>query len=198
MWRIEKNTIKWMLPLALGILIMVSGNNSSAQQPPSGCPAGGYAIVACPVVTDEVIRSAVMARLAGSIRSAQNPILVQVCNGVVTLTGMVQTRSQWDMATILAFSVRGVTCVNNKLIISPVNATDLEILGHVKDALTKAGLNGQRIHASVNNGAVELTGIVHNEIDREIATNIVSSVPGVKAVYNNITVLDTNVPGWVY
>lgn len=187
MW--GKNSVfpKNMLPaVALGLIILASASPAVAQ--PGTCPIGGYAVPACPVVTDQVIRDQVISRISGSVASSQYPVVVSVCEGVVTLRGQVQTAGKRDLASIFAFSVRGVTSVINQLTIDPNVVDDLILTGEVRRALDNSAIDAKRIHVQIQNGVVELSGVVNNEVDRENATGVVESVPGVTAVYNNITV----------
>ena len=174
-----------LLASALGVLIAASGG---VVAQPGTCPIGGYAIPACPVVTDHVIRDQVISRLSGSVSSAKYPVVVSVCNGVVTITGQVNTAGKRDLASIFAYGVKGVTAVRNQLTIDPNVVDDLILIGDVRRALSKSAIDAKRVKVDVVNGVVELTGIVVNEVDKENATQVAQSVPGVTAVYNSTTV----------
>lgn len=187
---------KLLLPLALGMLLVGFQMRSSAQQAPSSCPIGGYAIPACPCATDCVIQSQILARLAGSVIGPDNLVIVSVNGGQVTLSGQVQTEGARDMATILAWSVRGVTCIRNQLTVAPFSASDLQLIGQVRDALGRSSLDAKRINVNVSNGVVQLSGYVTNEVDREAATLVAASVVGVTTVYNNITVRGPSGSPW--
>lgn len=187
MWGTELVFAKNMLSaFALGVLIAISGSAAIAQ--PGSCPIGGYAIPACPVVTDQVIRDQVISRLSGSVSSEKYPVIVSVCNGVVTITGQVQTEGKRNLACIFAYSVRGVTAVRNYLTIDPNIVDDLILVGEVRRALNKSAIDSKKVKVLVVDGVVELTGTVANEVEKENATEVVQSVPGVTAVYNNTTV----------
>lgn len=189
MWGKNTDLPRNILPaLALVVMILVFGNVSLAQDTPGICPIGGYAMPACPASTDAVIRDQVISRISGSVASPKYPVIVSVCNGVVTISGQVQTAGKRDLASIFASGVRGVTCVRNELSIDVGVVDDLILTGEVRRALNKSAIDSKRIGVNVTDGVVELTGVTNNEVDRVNATGVVASVPGVTAVYNNITV----------
>lgn len=182
-----------LLPaLALAALIATSGLPSLAQDRPGICPIGGYAMPACPISTDAVIRDQIVSRISGSVASTEYPVVVGVCDGVVTLRGRVQTAGKRDLAVIFAYSVRGVACVRNELSIDAGVVDDLILTGEVHKALNKSALDSKKIGVRVSEGVVELTGTTGNEVDRDSAAAVVAGVPGVTAVYNNITVYASN------
>ncbi len=177
--------IKFWLPVvALAALMIRFGSVAQAQT----CPVGGYTITACPVISDSVIRDKIASRLSGSVASTRYPVRVSVCDGVVTLTGMVKTVGQRDMATVLASSVPGVISISNQLMVDPSLADDLFLMGEVRRAFNKSYIDSKQVRVEVSEGVVQLTGNVTTEVDREQATQIAASVPGVAAVYNNLTV----------
>jgi osmotically-inducible protein OsmY len=189
MWRFRADFASFSLPaLALAIIILGSSGASLAQGAPGTCPVGGYAITACPVASDNVIRDQIVSRLSGSVASARYPVTVVVCDGVATIRGMVQTAGKRDLATLFAFGVRGVVGVYNQLSVDPALADDLLLVGEVRKAFNKSYLDSKQVNVNVSEGVVQLTGQVTMEIDREQATQIAASVPGVAAVYNNISV----------
>jgi osmotically-inducible protein OsmY len=189
MWRFTASLASFTLPaLALVILILGSTSVSAAQDTPGTCPIGGYAITACPAASDSVIRDQVVSRLSGSVASARYPITVGVCQGVVTLRGLVQTVGKRDLAMLFASSIRGVVAICNELSVDPTTADDLTLVGDVRRAFNKSYIDSKQVQVQASQGVVQLTGSVTMEIDREQATQVAASVPGVTAVYNNITV----------
>jgi osmotically-inducible protein OsmY len=71
------------------------------------------------LVTDDTIRDQVMIKLAGDPDVGGMPINVDVRDGVATLKGKVRSDKQKSKAEKLAKKVKGVTGVNNQLVISP-------------------------------------------------------------------------------
>lgn len=186
MWKIVAHLQKSILPaFVLGVLIFGSANLSFA----GACPIGGYAINACPVVTDAVIRDQVISRLSGSVASSVYPIELGVCDGEVTLSGQVQTVGKRDLASIFVSSVRGVKCIRNRLTVDPKTSDDLILVGEVRRAIDKTYVDGKRIGVDIVDGVVELTGTTTTEYQRYAAAAAAASVTGVMAVHNNITVM---------
>ena len=182
--------------LALGVLAAGSMSGSAAEATRQVCPVGGYPLVACPVTNDAVIREVVISRLAGSVTSACSVVDVRVDNGAVALRGQVDDPGKIDVATILASSVRGVTCVSNQLTVSPAAAGDMALVVRVKNALGKQIFVSRQIRVQAADGVVELTGAVATDIDREQAGMVAASVEGVATVYNNLSVTDD--PGGLF
>jgi osmotically-inducible protein OsmY len=80
--------------------------------------AAGYAKKQAPV-TDDRIHDEVLMKLAGDIDVRGGAIDVEVHNGVVTLKGKVEKEKQRTRAERLAKKIKGVTGVDNQLILSP-------------------------------------------------------------------------------
>lgn len=174
----------WLPVIALTALALSSGSVARAQT----CPVGGYTITACPIISDSVIRDKIASRLSGSVASTRYPVRVSVCDGIVTLTGMVQTIGQRDMATVLASGIAGVVSVSNQLTVDPSLADDLFLMREVRRAFNKSYIDSKQVRVEVSEGVVQLSGNVTTEVDREQAAQIAASVPGVATVYNNLTV----------
>lgn len=179
----------WATPILVLALVTTGSISQAAAQPCRSCPVGGYAITACPVASDEVIRDQIASRLAGSVASRAYPIAVDVCDGVVTLRGQVENKAKWDLACLLIACVRGVVQVNNYLTLDPALAEDLALIGRVRQALARQPIDTSQLQIRVNEGVVQLSGMVRSEDARWNAAAAVQGVPGVTAVYNNITVV---------
>lgn len=188
MWWVRTDFSKWIIPAALAVCILGFVGVAAAQPCIGTCPVGGYAIPACPADSDDVIQNQVISRLSGSVAATHYPITVSVCNGVVVLRGMVQTSGKRDVASLFAWSVRGVIDVQNWLTVDPKTADDIILIGEVRRALDKSAIDAKKIGVRASDGVVELTGTVNTDVARESATGVAESVPGVTAVYNNISV----------
>lgn len=71
-------------------------------------------------VTDDGINDQVKVKLANDSEVGGMQINVDVHQGAVTLKGKVRTEKQRAKAEKLAKKVKGVTSVNNQLVLSPV------------------------------------------------------------------------------
>ena len=116
--------------------------------------------------TDEALTQAVKAKINADPGLATQAISVAAHEGVVTLTGNVNSDPNKGRAEELAKGVSGVKSVTNNLAVRPplVNATpppvspDLRLRTDVMASLTKYGITG--VTAEVANGEVTLTGTI--------------------------------------
>ena len=124
-----------------------------------------------------------------------NAITVHVENGVVTLGGHARTYPDRDSALALVNTCPGVKDVVNQIEVDPVSIMDDQTRLAVARAiygyptLNKYAINPARpIRISVQNGHVELYGMVDSEADKNIAYLRANSVPGVFSVKNYLQV----------
>lgn len=127
--------------------------------------------------------------------NAFNAITVRVQNGVVTLGGHAHTYIDRDSALALVNTTPGVMDVENQIEVDPVSIMDDQtrfavaraIYGYA--ALNKYSVDPVRpIRISVQNGHVELYGVVDSQTDKEIAFMRANGVPGVFSVKNYLQV----------
>lgn len=187
--------ISWATPILVLTLLLTGSITQAMAQRNRSCPVGGVAITACPIIDDQVIRDRIASRFAGSVSSRAYPVTISVCNGIVTLSGQVEDQGRWDLAYFLAACVPGVVQINNHLTVNPQDVEALALFGQVRDTLRRQPFDTSQVRVRVNEGVVQLSGMVRTEYDRFDAAAAVQGVPGVTAVYNNITVVnlrDTN------
>jgi osmotically-inducible protein OsmY len=118
-------------------------------------------------------------------------INIEVKDGVVTLTGTVESCLPGLKAQEAAQRAEGVSKVIDEIKIKrPSGAlTDLEIAEAVRHVLEwNTGVPHERIRCVVSNGWVALEGQVDFSREREDAERIVKRLAGVRGVYNEITV----------
>ncbi|HEX4515665.1 MAG TPA: BON domain-containing protein, partial [Polyangiaceae bacterium] len=122
-----------------------------------------------------------------------------VANGVVTLTGTVDTLNAKMAAEALARSTVGVTDVKNQLVArSQQPASDRALERSVKDALIfDPSVDAHDIFVSVKGGIVTLTGSVGTSFDKAEAFDVVSRTAGATAVDDKLGVRDQLIP-YVY
>jgi osmotically-inducible protein OsmY len=119
-------------------------------------------------------------------------ISVAVNNGIVTLSGTVDTYAQKVTAERAAKKVLGVKGIatDTQIAVSPVSGkTDLQISESVLNVLKwNSAVPEHRIKVTVRNGIVLLEGEVDWEYQRSSAIHEISNLTGVTNVINHITV----------
>ncbi len=113
-------------------------------------------------------------------------------DGIVTLTGVVDSYAKKSEAEEAAKSVAGVKAVVEKIEIrfgNSWNKNDTEIATEVLNALKwNWEVPGEKVKVKVEDGWVTLEGELHWNYQREAANKTVKNVIGVKGVSNNITI----------
>jgi osmotically-inducible protein OsmY len=146
--------------------------------------------------TDEQIQTEVLAELKWDARVQPNEIGVAVKNGIVTLTGWIDSYTKKLAAEEAAHRVRGVKAVANNIEIRlPMERTDADIAAAAVHALEwDASLPTDKIRVTVANGWVTLTGKVEWGYQKEEAERCVRRLTGVKGVTNLIIVQPSLTP----
>ena len=140
--------------------------------------------------TDEQIREDVLNELKYEPRLRPNEIGVIVKDGIVTLTGWVDSYlKKWD-AEDAAHRVHGVKAVANDIEVRlATERTDADIAEAALRALQwDAGLSTENIQVTVSKGWVTLRGEVEWQFQKEDAEKVVRRLLGVRGVTNLITV----------
>jgi len=124
-----------------------------------------------------------------------NAISVSVNNGVVTLGGHAADPVSADSAVALTSRTPGVRDVIDNIKVNPTSIMDdrlrLQLYRAIYGypALNKYAIDpGQPIRITVDNGHVILSGVVINQMDKNIAGIQANGVPGVFSVTNNLQV----------
>ena len=142
--------------------------------------------------TDEEIQSDVLAELKWDARVQPNEIGVVVKDGIVRLTGWVDSFAKKWAAEDAAHRVPGVMAVVNDIEVRLPNSnkrTDADIAAAAVDALQwDAFLPPGKIQVKVSDGWVTLKGEVEWEYQKEDAEWVVRRLSGIKGVTNLITV----------
>lgn len=128
-------------------------------------------------------------------------INTDVKNGVVILTGKVDTEVDKALAEELIESLDGVTDVENMLTVMSEAEDDSdtsEIMQTLKDSkietvlktrlLFESEVSGTDIEVEVEDGIVLLEGTVGSDAERDLAATIAKNTNDVKKVVNNLTV----------
>ena len=142
--------------------------------------------------TDLQIQQDVMAELKWEPKVNAAHIGVEVKNGVVTLSGHVDSFAEKWNAEQAAKKVTGVKVIAIELdVVLPGSSTksDTEIAKAAMEALKwNVYKLADRIHIKVEDGFITLTGEVPWHFERVSAENLLRYLTGVRGVYNHIMV----------
>ena len=140
---------------------------------------------------DEATRAAVEAELEWLPRASPVNLGVSVNQGVVELSGEVDTLTERYLAVRAAEHVVGVTTVVDHIVVAgepEAVAGDIELAKRISSILEwYQTIPGDRIRAEVVDGAVTLTGSVEWDDHRIAAEHAIRSLVGVKSVSSRIT-----------
>ncbi|WP_263357346.1 BON domain-containing protein [Acidicapsa ligni] len=124
-----------------------------------------------------------------------NAVSVSVQNGVVLLAGHARTDVDKDSAIALVSTYPGVKDVSEDIQVDPVSFMDDRIrMAVARSVYGYASLNkyaidpAKPIRISVQNGNVELFGMVDSKADKDVAYIRANQVPGVFSVKNSLQV----------
>jgi osmotically-inducible protein OsmY len=142
--------------------------------------------------TDEQIQRDVLEELKWDTRVRPNEIGVAVKDGIVTLTGWVDSYLKKIEAEDAAFRVSGVKAVANDIevrLLSTSERTDPELAAAVLNALKwDAAIPPDKVEVTVSKGWVTLKGEVEFAFQKRDAERAVQHLTGVKGVSNLILV----------
>ena len=142
--------------------------------------------------TDQDIQRDVLNELKWEPRVQPNEIGVAVKDGVVTLTGWVESYTKKWAAEAAAHRVRGVLAVANDIEVrlpSSAERTDADIAAAAIRALEwDAFVPVDKLDVTVSKGWVTLRGEVEWQYQRQDAERVVRRLSGVRGVTNLITV----------
>jgi len=141
--------------------------------------------------TDQEITNDVRAALIRDIRVDETRINVNTINGVVYLSGTVNSYGDKFYADNDAWTVPGVIDVVNNIVVQPVLArTDQDIADDVRRALIRdARVDASRISVDVQNGVVYLRGSVPTVEQKWQASDDAWWTTGVRDVVNELAVI---------
>jgi osmotically-inducible protein OsmY len=134
---------------------------------------------------DEQIHAAVLARLRSDGRVRPTEIGVEVDDGVVTLSGTVESYAKRLAARDVAHEVEGVLDVADDVLVNPPFdpfVTDTDLAHRVRHALESAGVPHGEIRSTVCSGWVTLEGVLdtpQQRIDAELALTHLDGLMGV-------------------
>ncbi len=123
-------------------------------------------------------------------------IKIQSMDGVVTLTGTVSEESHKSLAQETVAGLPGVKSVDNRLELKgapPTANSDAWLRGKVKTMLLfHRSVSADTTEVDVKDGIVTLRGDAASQAQKELTTEYVKDVEGVKDVNNQMTVTKTS------
>ena len=140
--------------------------------------------------SDPELRRHVMDGLIEDPNVTESMIRVDARDGLVTLTGLVESLEEKRLAGLIAWWVPGVADVRNLIDVEPFQAgTEADLLDSVRQALEKDPfVNPDTIGVAVRDRVVTLVGTVGSEQERLLAEQDTYYLWGVEQVINQLAV----------
>ena len=188
-----KNYLHFFLVLIL--LLTMSGCTAALV---GGGAAGGYAVGTDerPVdrmVDDSTISSHIKNEMIKDATVKARQIDVDTVGGHVTLTGVVETKTEVRRAIEISEGVQGVKSVNNNLQIGTKSWTevvsDKYLVSKIKSKLiVEPEMRSLNIDVDAHKGVVTLTGIVESRNQKQRAIEIAQTTENTVRVVDNLQV----------
>jgi osmotically-inducible protein OsmY len=138
---------------------------------------------------DVRLRNSVVRQLDWDPEVDASAIGVAAKDGVVTLTGFIDSYAGKLAAERVAKRVRGVRAVANDITVRlRVERTDADIAHDAAQTLKLIPALADKVQAAVHSGHITLTGTVEWLYQRQQAENVVRPIHGVVGIFNHITV----------
>jgi osmotically-inducible protein OsmY len=140
---------------------------------------------------DDKIKEAVDAAISQDLRVLSTRVDTQVDNGLVTLTGKVNTLSSKQAAAQDARNTVGVIRVKNQIKVTPLPLplNNQELEQKIKNRFKRdAYMEASEITVNVLSGIVNLYGTVDTHYEKARAEDLASEVKGVYAVNNHLLI----------
>jgi osmotically-inducible protein OsmY len=139
--------------------------------------------------TDVRLRDAIIRQLDWDPEVDDSAVGVAAKDGIVTLTGFIDSYAGKLAAERAVKRIRGVRAVANDIVVRvKVDRTDADIAADAARALKLHPGIPESIQAVVHNGHVSLTGKVEWLVQRERAEDVVRHIRSVRGVQNHIEV----------
>lgn len=140
-------------------------------------------------ISSDEIATAIQSDLHDAERLSKTDVDVKVRDGLVTLTGTVRSILDKQLASDIAMRTRGVQAVHNQLLVDALPRPNDELREEIMDRLRiNDGIDEPQITLDVTSGRVAVAGKVDSLAEKRIAEFVISSVPGVREVENQLTV----------
>ncbi|GFE81249.1 hypothetical protein GCM10011487_32490 [Steroidobacter agaridevorans] len=160
-------------------------------------PAAAAAAQDTQAVSDTALTAKVKSALAADSAVKAKDIEVETRDGIVQLSGFVESDDAISAAVLRARSVNGVDEVRNDLVVrnedrpaqQPVS--DTVIAARVRSSLGNVEMDDESdVNVEVSAGVVQLSGFVTSVEEKARAGDAASAVPGVRDVENNIALTE--------
>jgi osmotically-inducible protein OsmY len=142
------------------------------------------------VKDDSDLRQTVLNEIRQKPELAEADVSVAADQGVLTLTGVVQSDADRIAVEAVAKQVLGVSAIADDLEVKPSRArSDTEVARDVLKAIrSHIFLSAEHVRAIVRDGCVVLEGEVHSELQRMLVEAEVKRLHGVSGISNHIEV----------
>lgn len=140
-------------------------------------------------MTDRQLRAAVMAQLDWEPEVVATDIGVGVSEGIITLTGFVETYAEKLAAERAVSGVRGVRGIANDLQVRAAQLTDAEIAKNAAHALeSNVKVPASQITVALQDGFATLRGKAGWAYQKEAAADSIRNLLGIREVFNEIEI----------
>ncbi len=154
-------------------------------------PSGNTALGGPPA--EDELKEQISEALKDDFRLKDEPIVVSVSDGRVTLTGTVTSPIHKLRATRLTRDTQGVESVLNRIKVTLREAEETDPVAAVSGRWKEDSLLRSKSIKAVNEGAVmTLSGVVDTTFQKRRAERLAKETRGVHAVRNNIIVTDSD------
>jgi hyperosmotically inducible protein len=182
---------KLFLTIVISAVLLITGCGGSENENAANRNAGANANAAAKGdgPSDARLTLEVKLALIADGRTSGFATDVDARDGIVTLSGKVDTEQAKTAADEVAKKIDGVKSVNNQLQVVPeakrkeVDATDDKITDAIEKAMdTDPNLTDVGLSANSNNGVITLDGTVETREQLVRAAEAIRKVPGVRSV----------------
>jgi len=142
------------------------------------------------IPSDAEITTTIEYKLKWDSQVNASGIIVKTTDGIVYLSGVVDTYWEKSHAEDIALYTDGVVDVVNDLTVNLVKSiVDIDIENDIRRAFTRSTIvNETNIAVKVEEGVATISGIASSYLERMRAFNIAQYTAGVTNVINNITI----------
>jgi osmotically-inducible protein OsmY len=173
-----KNSFTLLLLVTLALALASACNNSNRDTPDL-----------YPQFSDDKISKDLTDRLKESEEINAENINVSTLEGIVKLTGTADNLMSKEKAEEIASTIQGVHGVINQLHVETVKIPDAELKERINTLFEfDPAVDVNQLAVNVNNGQVEIVGMVDSWSERELAGYIMKSVEGITSITNRIAV----------